>query len=193
MVLPRHRAAAYHEAGHAAVICRLVPKLAQDVYLDPDNPNQGGAKVRREGVDVAERIMIACGGPLAELKHLASDEWGCPVTFDTTDIEDLCQTVYDEEYLETDAPIVWFQVPPGSRRDFRTCDGNTFSDFSDLAESGESRSIDPDQFRQWLRQTMGLLDDPKLWIGVTAVADRLQATGVVSGERLIEIMSGSTT
>jgi hypothetical protein len=193
MVLPRHRAAAYHEAGHAAVICRLVPQLAQDVFLDPDNSNQGGVKVKREGVDVALRIMIACAGPLAELKHLASDEWACPVTFDTAYIEDLCQTVYDEEYLETDNPIVCFRVPRGSRRDFRTRDGNTFSDFSDLAESGESRSIDPNQFRQWLRQTMVLLDDPNLWNGVTAVAERLHATGLVSGECLIEIMSGLTT
>jgi hypothetical protein len=192
MVLPQHRPTAYHEAGHAAVICRLVPHLAQDVFLDEDNPNQGGAKIRREDIDAAVRILIKCAGPLAELKHLASDEWACPVTFDATDVGDLCWVAYEEDALETSDPLVWFQCGAGERRSYRARDGNTFSDFEDLAETGETQSIEPVQFREWLRQAMSLLDDPALWTRVEAVAERLLASGVVSRECLIEIVSGLT-
>lgn len=151
----RASAAAYHEAGHAAVAVRLGFQI-ESVEITPDREEQQGLCVHvrdheslrnlRNGDQerVRESILILLAGTAAETRAGYGDS--------------VCQ---GESQDASDALDLAFG----------------------LGEIGEEDSVE-DFFAELSRQTEELLAEPGVWAAVEALAAELLRVGRVSGEQV---------
>lgn len=181
-------ATAHHEAGHAVIAFRL-QGIVEEVVLCGDNEPKNRATVSGlSNLSLQAKFQIAVAGPMAELKYRAMKEWGCEVSFSLTNVEGLVRVAYQPDSLEQVSQEVYFNVAAGEVRILRPRDGDIFADFDDLCESGLSRRIDEEHFKEKLCETMKLLDLRENWRCVELVAQELLRRGILSGVRFREIL-----
>jgi hypothetical protein len=182
----RDPAVAHHEVGHAVVADHLGADVSE-IVLSERNQQEGLSHIQAKGLSEDGIRQILFAGSLAEIKYLAMAQWGCPATFDLSQLDGLKQVAYEEDYLEAGNPAIYFRTSNDQLVAFTPRDGNVFSDFEDFC-SGHRETTSRDEFFRSLRTVMQLLDDTSVWTHVEMVAQELLEKGAVSTETFLEAL-----